>query len=101
MMTTSTKDQSPYETYGEYLARKLCDNSAKRGMKTGITPRCFDGKRQHKCIVYYDSTAFLINNKSSPISTTTMTLCTPCMRLLKKDCRKRKYRIRTTRLEIK
>lgn len=90
-MPLSTKDQSAYETYGEFLARKLCDNSAKRGLKTGVTPRCFEGKREYKCIVHYDVHG---------IETMKMTLCSDCMIRLSKDCMKRRYELKTTRLEI-
>lgn len=82
--------QSPYETRGEYLNRTLCDNAAKRYRGIGISPKCYDGGREYECTVYYDKHG---------IETSTMVLCSECMKNLKKDCRKHKYRFKSKKVK--
>ncbi len=78
--------QSPYETLGEYYERIYCDNSAKRGRGVNIRPKCYDGGREYECTVYYDK---------HDVETTTMVLCSECVKNLRKDCRKHKYRFKS------
>lgn len=82
--------QSPYETLGEYFERTLCDNSAKRGRGISLDPKCYDGKREYECTVYYDEHG---------IETSTIVLCSECTKNLKKDCRKHKYRFKSKKVK--
>lgn len=84
--------QSPYETYGQYQKRTLCDNSTKRGRGISLNPQCYDGRREYKCTVYYDE-------YHSASNSDTMTLCSECMKNLRKDCRKHKYQFESKKVK--
>lgn len=69
--------QSPYETYSDFLKRKLCDNSSRLGSGISLTPQCYDGKREYTCTVIYNE-----------VERDTVTLCKKCRDNLRKDARR-------------
>ena len=91
-MPISTKDQSPYETYGEFLNRTLCENSCKIHSQTNITPKCYEGKREYECIVK--------PNEHPDDKPTTLTLCEDCKNALVVAKHIYKYSTKVTKLEV-
>jgi len=75
-----------YETYQERQHKTLCENSS---MLTNnvVTPKCYDGKKEYEVVISYND-----------VENDTLFLCDACMKMIKRECRKHGYGVKTRRL---